>query len=172
MRAFIAVELPERIKNELKEIQKEFAKDGDINFVSGYHLTLKFLGGVSDTKLERVKERLKKISIKPFDLHLSKLGIFPNLKFVQVFWAGIEPEIKIKKLHERIDSKLIDFFEADNKFKGHITLGRVKRLRDKDNFLDKINKIEINGKFTVKNFCLIQSELTSRGPVYTILEKY
>lgn len=172
MRIFIAVELPNRIKEKLKEVQEDFIKDGDINFAKDYHITLKFLGEISPTKINRVKERLKTISIKPFELHLSKLGVFPDMKFIQVFWAGVEPQTKIKKLQERIDSKLMDMFEGDKRFKAHITLGRVKRLRDKDRFLDKLREIEINGSFSVKNFYLIQSELTSRGPVYTILEKY
>ncbi|MBS3156988.1 RNA 2',3'-cyclic phosphodiesterase [Candidatus Woesearchaeota archaeon] len=172
MRIFIAVELPERIKEKLKEVQKEFIRDGDINFSKEYHITLKFLGEISSTKIDRVKERLKTINFKPFDLHLSKLGVFPDMKFVQVFWVGVGPQSKIKKLHERIDSKLMDMFEADRKFIGHVTLGRIKRLRDKDSFLDKIREIEIEGSFSVKNFCLIQSELTSSGPIYTILKKY
>lgn len=172
MRIFIAIELPERIKEELKEIQGEFIKDGDINFAKDYHITLKFLGEISHTKLERIKERLKTIIIRPFDLHLSCLGVFPNMKFVQVFWIGVEPENKIKKLQERIDSKLIDVFKRDKNFKGHITLGRVKKLNDKDRFLDKIRQIQVKGKFSVKNFYLVQSELTSKGPIHTILGKY
>ena len=172
MRIFIAIELPDRIKEKLKNVQKEFSREDDINFVKDYHLTLKFLGEISSTKLKRVRERLKTIIIKPFDLHLSKLGVFPDMKFIQVFWIGAEPENKIKKLQERIDSKLIDIFKRDKNFKGHITLGRVKKLNDRDKFLDKIKQIQINGKFNVKNFYLIQSELTSSGPVYTILEKY
>jgi len=172
MRVFIALELPDRVKNEMKEIQRVFEGYGDINFTNDFHSTLKFLGEISPTKLERVKERLKTIEFKPFELHLNKLGVFPSRHVVEVLWVGVEPQNKIKKLQERIESKLMDMFKADKQFTGHITLGKVKNLDDQNDFLGRFREIKPEGSFKVKNFCLMQIEMTSQGPIYTILERY
>lgn len=172
MRLFIAIEIPEKIKGDLINAQKEFEHFGTIKFVKDFHLTLKFIGEISPLKIEKIKERLRTIGFKEFELYLSKFGVFPNYKRINVIWIGIEPKRKIKKLQEAIENKLIDILPPEREFKGHITIGRVVSVNDKDKLLDKLYDLKINGVFKVRNFYLIQSELTSRGPIYTILEKY
>lgn len=172
MRVFVAVELPEKIKNKLREVQEDFVRLANITLAKEFHLTLKFLGEISPVKAERAKERLSSIGFKEFELYLSKLGVFPNRKFIRVLWIGVKPDKKIKKLQESVDNRLIDLFGADKRFKGHITLGRVKSIKDKDAFLKNLDSVDIKDSFSVKRFCLIKSELTAEGPKYEILGKY
>ncbi len=172
MSVFVAIEIPEKIKNDLIRAQKEFEPFGMIKFVRDFHLTLKFIGEISPLKIEKIKERLRTIGFKEFELYLSRFGVFPNYKRINVIWIGVEPQRKIKKLQEAIENKLIDILPPEKDFKGHITIGRVVSVRDKDKLLDKLHDLKIDGVFKIRNFYLIQSELTSRGPIYTILEKY
>ncbi len=173
MRIFIAVEIPEKIKTILKDLQKQL-NDGNakVKWVNDFHLTLKFLGEISEVKLERVKERLKGITFKDFEAEFTNLGVFPSNNYINIVWIGLKPEKKIKSLQLRIDNALRDLFTSDNKFKAHITIGRVKIINDKKIFLEKLNNIIMEEGFTIKNFKLIKSTLKTTGPEYETLEVY
>ena len=172
MRIFVAIEIPEKIKKDLIIAQKEFEPFGTIKFVRDFHLTLKFIGEISPLRIEKIKDRLRTINFSEFELYLSRFGVFPDYKRINIIWVGVEPKRKIKKLQEAIESKLIDIFPAEKEFKGHITLGRVVSVKNRDKLLDRLHDLKIDGVFKIKNFYLIQSDLTSRGLIYTILEKY
>ena len=55
----------------------------------------------------------------------------------------------------------------------HLTIARVKNIKDKKEFLKELKKMEIKQiKFQVNEFYLMKSELTSKGPVYSVIKKY
>ena len=55
----------------------------------------------------------------------------------------------------------------------HITIARVKKIKDKNEFLENINSLEIPKiSFIVNEFCLIESTLSEIGPIYTVLDKF
>lgn len=172
MRVFIAIEIPERIKKQLNEVQDKFDDISKIKWVNDFHLTLKFLGEISSIQLDRIKERLKNLNFKNFELELTNLGVFPNDKFIRVLWVGLSPERKVMGLQLDIEERLRDMFNIDRKFKAHLTLGRVKTIKNKETFLERVNNIEVNGKFNVGHVKLIKSVLTDTGPEYETLEVY
>jgi len=175
MRVFIAIDLPKEVKNYLFELQKELSGFGKINWVAkkNLHLTLKFLGDINEEKLGEVKESLKQIKISKFKIFLSDVGVFPKREFIRVVWAGLKPAEVIMELQKKIDELLLDKFSSDQRFQAHLTLGRVKFLKDKKGFLDKIDNINVKKiDFEVDCFKLVKSDLTKDGPKYTILESY
>ncbi len=170
MRAFIAIETPKEVSNVLKEIQKKFEGSGKINFTSEpYHLTLKFLGEITEEQSEKVKTLLKDIKLKPFELELTSLGVFPNESYIRVLWAGVKGE-KVNELQQQIDTKLADMFGKDLRFHAHITLGRVKFVKNKAEMKELLKTKVPAIKFEVKEFKLIKSKLTSKGPEYEDVE--
>ena len=170
MRAFIAFGVSEEAKEELKKLQKEFEGMGNIKFIKNFHCTLKFLGSVSEKEVEEVAGCLKKINFKPFEVCFDKLGVFPSEKFVRVLWVGLKG--KINDLQNKVDSYLVEMFDKEKDFHTHITLCRVKFLKDKEGFLKLLKSVDIK-KICFKVDCieLIKSELTPDGPVYEVLEK-
>ncbi len=171
MRYFIAVDLPEKIKEKLKEIKFE-EKTANVVMVSDFHLTLKFLGEIDKTKVEIVKKELSKIRIKPFKLKIDKIGSFPKGKtFFKVIWIGVMPKRKIIDLIKRIDDALVTFFEREKRIKPHITLARVKGVKNVTEFR-KIFDLQIEGSFDVVKIKLIKSELTEKGARYEIIGEY
>jgi len=55
----------------------------------------------------------------------------------------------------------------------HLTIARIKGLKDKKGFLQDLKKIKIEKiKFKVDKFYLMKSELTAEGPRYSVLEEY
>lgn len=166
MRAFIAIETPKEINNILKDIQKKFEGSGKINFTKEpYHLTLKFLGEITEEQSEKIKTLLKDIKLKPFELELTSLGAFPNERYIRVLWVGVKGE-KVNELQQQIDTKLTGMFGKDLRFHAHITLGRVKFVKNKAEMKELLKTKVPNIKFEVKEFKLIKSILTSKGPEY------
>lgn len=179
MRTFIAIELSKGARNEAARLTDKIIKKNIIraNFVNpeNLHLTLKFLGEISEQETEKIKEKLSEIKQKSFDVSLGKIGFFsPN--FVKVLWIELLcKENEIQQLQGQIENKLeeIGFIKEKREFQSHITLARVKSLRDKQGFLDFIEKTEVKKiDFRVKSFKLISSELTPEGPIYKTIQEF
>ena len=65
IRTFISVNIPEEIKEKIKEIQEKLPEFiGKKTESKNLHLTLKFLGEIDEEVLEKVKKRLKYIQLK------------------------------------------------------------------------------------------------------------
>ncbi len=175
MRLFIALPLPDEIKNYLINVQQRIvqALQGKINLVKEFHLTLKFLGEVDEKTREKIKSSLQNIKVKPFHLQLNSLGFFPNENYIRVVWIGLKPAGKIIELQQQIDNSLKDFFPRDTRFEPHLTLGRVKFIKNKTEFKKQIAETKIEPKkLRIEKFQLIKSELTPNGPLYEIIEEF
>ena len=175
MRLFIAVEIPKNVKEEIIRIQKEIgnelikAKWLKENHI---HLTLKFLGEVEENKLDKIKELLRNIRFEQFKIYSSNIGFFPNENYIRVLWIGLKSD-KIIELQKKIDNELLKLFPKEKKFEPHITLARIKYIKDKDKFKELIKNIKVEKiEFKVDNFKLIKSTLTKQGPIYEVIEEY
>lgn len=175
MRCFIAFDVPDHIKDKLYDLRKELhAKDAKIKWVEkkNYHLTIKFLGNINENRIKEIDDKLEKISLKSFKTNLGHLGVFPSDNLIRVIFIELNPAGDVIKLQQMVDSELISIFPKDERFHNHITLGRVKIVKDKDSFLDKIKNIKINGSFDVKEFKFFKSALDRNGPTYELLKTY
>lgn len=175
MRAFISIELPKEAKDELWKLTDELKDLASVKWVAkkNYHVCMNFLGEVSDDKIEKVKSQLKKIKFDSFEVSLGKAGIFPNESRINVVWVDLEPANKIINLQSEIEDSLTGIFERDNRFAVHVTLGRVRAVKDREKFIRKLKSLKINKiKFKIENFYLVKSELTKEGHIYKILERF
>lgn len=181
MRAFIAIDLSDDNKTELARLQEELKQsDADVKWVEpeNIHLTLKFLGGVTDEYIGKVKEALDKAAagIKPFEISLSGIGAFPKLDFPRVIWVGIEKGGKeTEEIAKRIEDELekLGFPKEERPFSAHLTIGRVRSAKNKEALKIKIANYELRftNYQTVSSIILYQSRLSPRGPTYIPLHK-
>jgi len=174
MRCFIAIDLPDEVMKELNNIQKQLpTEDTKLLNVKPeiMHLTLRFLGEIDGEKVNEIKLILDSLRIKQFRAKLSNIGIFPDENFIRVVWVGLEPREKFKEIHDLIENGLSKIkIEGDSRFESHVTLSRVKFVKDRKIFIEKLKKIEIKPiEFNVDNIKLKMSTLTSNGPVYNDL---
>ena len=90
IRCFVAVDLPEEMRDEIGRLQSQIATEG-LRLVRPelVHITIKFLGDVPEAKLDRVKDALQKVKIAPFLAHVAGMGTFPG-RDVRVVWLGLE----------------------------------------------------------------------------------
>ncbi len=175
MRLFIALDLDERVKEYLGYLQRVIHLPGDkLSLSSGFHITLKFLGEVSEERLEALRGSLRGIDFNELKLKTSGVGVFRRKGKVSVVWAGIEPKKEVEDLYRKIEDTLVEEgFDRDRRFHPHVTIARVKYLSDKKRFvynLKKIEKKEIH--MSVKSFAIFRSHLTSQGPIYSVVEKF
>ncbi len=177
IRAFISVEIPDEIKGALQDIQQAFRESRDrITWVrpQGMHITLKFLGDIEEGSIPEIGARMQKAgdNIEPFVIHLLGAGVFPGMKKPRVLWAGIrEGAEDLKKIQEDLDSRLEDlgFPISIRPFSPHITIGRIKDIRDPRWFaaqMEKHGDTEI-GSMRAESIHLFESRLRPDGAVYT-----
>lgn len=170
MRCFISIDIPENIKEEIKKIQEQLPDFTGKKIESeNLHLTLKFLGEINDDKLEEIKKRLVNIKFKKFEAEINSIGVFSE-KIIRIVWMHLT---NCDGLQKEIDKSLKGIFESEQRFMSHLTIARVKNIKNKKEFLEKLDKVKIPKiKFAVDNFKLKSSALKKECPVYWDVEIY
>ena len=175
-RAFICVDFPEEVIVEVARIEELLNKKkfiGKVTELENLHLTLKFLGEMEENKLSLLKERLSNIKNQKFNLTLLPMGIFPDVNNPRIMWVGIKKEEKLFELQRKIDESTIDLSNESMSFAAHLTLGRIKLIKNKKEFLKQFEEIKIEDlNFKIKKFALFKSKTMREGPRYEILEEY
>lgn len=180
MRLFIAIQVPQYVKLCAGRVREQLRPRGaDIKWVedNNYHVTLKFLGEVNEQEIMKLSQKLNKAAeqIKAFNLALSQPGAFPNLKRPRVLFLGLSGQVgPAGKLGQRIDEGLKGMgFKPDHKRHFHLTLGRFRsdrKLQDLLSSLDNLAPID-NRPFPVREFHLMESRLSRKGPEYLVLDR-
>lgn len=177
MRLFIAIELPGEIKKELVKVQAQLKKaEVDASWIraEGMHLTLKFLGEVAEQRVPEILSHLRKAleGAGPLRLEVKGVGTFPNPKNARVVWIGLSGDSeKLMRLQLAVERamSLPGMEREERKFTPHLTLGRVKHIRAREQWtttLDQLKDISLPG-FDVASVSLMKSELKPSGAVYT-----
>jgi RNA 2',3'-cyclic 3'-phosphodiesterase len=140
-----------------------------------YHLTLQFLGPVR--RLAPVVDGLATAveGRKGFSFQLGGAGAFPKPARARVVWIG--PAVggpDLAGLAAAVAGGLRPHgYEPDRKeFHPHLTLARLKVPDNVAEVLAAIGSEPVGEPFTVGEVELYQSQLSSKGPTYTILERF
>ena len=178
IRSFVSVDLEdEKILTQVESIVASLSSlGGDLKPVEreNIHLTLKFLGNVSPTKLEEVKSAIAKVTFPSFSLEIKGAGAFPNLKRMNVIWVGVgEGWSEVELIFEQTEKLLhqLGFSRETRAFSPHITVARVKSGRKRDEIAAFLGHLadESFGTFPVEKVRLKQSILSPSGPKYSTL---
>ena len=178
-RAFIAIELNESLHSEFASLQSVLKKsNADVKWVApdSIHLTLKFLGNINTQKIKDIEKVLNKTAaeVEPFVLTFKGIGAFPDPDYPRVVWVGIESgAVQSKQLAKVIEDELekIGIPRENREFQAHITLGRVKSLKNNDILKEIIvaTKFAAGSAVDVNHLTLFKSQLSREGPVYAPL---
>ena len=181
IRSFVAIELPDELRVELGRLESQLKSESQpwVKWVNpnSIHLTLKFLGNIATEKITEITKAMEDATqdIPPFQLEVKELGVFPNLKRVQVAWVGLSGETdKLGQLQKGIESNLerLGFVPENRPFTPHLTLARIREqasLDERQRFGQLIadTKAQINYIIKVDSTSLMRSQLTRQGAVYT-----
>ncbi len=176
MRLFIAIDLPKKAKESIEKIKEGLKGIKGVKPVvkENIHLTLKFLGEVADNKVDEIIKALSQVKFKPFNISISKTGVFPSENRIQVLWINAEPAEPLIELKKQIDAAL-PRFKDDHPFKNHITFARIKYIAndaDKKRILEALKKPVEKTDFLVDKFVLYKSDLTPIRPIYEVVKEF
>ena len=91
-------------------------------------------------------------------------------KFIRIVWVHLAV---CDELQKDVDEKLVDLFSKEKRFMSHITIARVKNIKDKKKFVEELKNIKFDKiKFKVDKFYLKESVLRPEGPEYRVIEEY
>jgi 2'-5' RNA ligase len=183
LRAFIAIEIPlgirEAVCKAIAPLQNGLVGSG-VRWVpmENMHLTLKFLGDVSPPNVEMLCQMLHAEAelFHCFELRLSGLGSFPNLKRPRVLYIGIQAPATLEALQRGIDSasRRLGYESEERGFSPHLTIGRVKQNANGTEqqairrALEE-TRIDLLGTARVDSVQLYKSDLQPTGSVYSRL---
>lgn len=185
MRAFLAIDLPWELKKELWSLKKlEEPPYTKLKWVEeeNFHITLRFFGTVSENLVEKISKSSEAVcqKIASFKLEIKELGTFPEKGLPKVIWIGVEnKENLLEELYKNLEKgfKSLKLEDKKEKFHPHVTLIRVKEVRDEKalkEYLERLKKEaeKLKGKkFIVREIVLFKSDLLPKGPKYTPLKK-
>jgi 2'-5' RNA ligase len=138
------------------------------------HLSIKFFGEQPDTAPAELTTLLSTVARahQPFELRLSGLGAFPNLRAPRVVWMGVQQDPRLELVHHDVEAACAANaypFEA-RAFRPHITLARVRRplpLANARALALAARAVVYKGVQQVHALSLVESTLGPGGPRYT-----
>ena len=179
IRSFLAIELPKAILSKIEEVQGDLrSTHADVRWVSPekIHLTLKFFGNIEESRIDLIFKSITEPvrDALPFSVRVRGAGAFPSSKNPRVIWMGLaDGKEMLISLQKQIEDRLekIGFELEDRPFQPHLTLGRMKSSRGKEELVRGMEKYreEEFGVFQVERVVLFKSDLRPSGPVYTLL---
>jgi 2'-5' RNA ligase len=178
-RVFVAINLPERVKKELVGFQKEWSQL-PVRWVKdrNLHLTLAFLGYLTDEELVEVCQAVKGVALKhsPFLINLIKIDYGAKKKEIpRLVWAEGKKSQELALLKEDLDKSLLESIGLSPErrdFLAHITLGRVRAWDWKKIEPEERPDISkgVSLEFEVRSIEVMESQLKKGGAEYLVLE--
>jgi 2'-5' RNA ligase len=180
MRCFVAIELPEKVREGLAQLQARMRGDRrGVRWtrVEAIHLTLKFLGEVADTQVVEVCAIARRVAERysASELDVAGVGCFPPRGAARVVWVGISPPPALLECQRECEAAYaeIGFAPEGRAYSPHLTLGRVNEPALGYRIRGGLGEFEgfTAGRFVAEELTVFQSELRPSGSVYTPLAR-
>ena len=182
-RIFCAIELPQQLceqanehiralKSSFPNVRASWTREGK------FHLTLKFLGEVPETRVESLSNAAERAiaSRTPFKLIIEDAGAFPKSGPAKVLWLGVtDVEGGLTELHSRLENECAKqgFAKDERSFHPHLTLARLRDshgARALATFHREIGFPAV--EIAVAELLVIRSELSTAGSKYTVVSRH
>ncbi len=181
MRLFVAIELDDRIKQQLCAVKNNLSEFGRaVRWVrpEQMHLTLKFLGEVADDRVDAVCTAAAMASSRsePFTIEGGGGGCFPPRGRVRVLHAHVsEGSGALQRCRDECEGAFAElgFPREERPFTPHLTLGRVREDRTNGRLRQAIDSTRIDAfSQRVTELFVVQSVLSPQGARYTNVARY
>jgi 2'-5' RNA ligase len=181
VRTFIAIELPQEVREYLESRQTDLASaGGDVKWVrtDDIHLTLVFLGNVPVEEIAAVAAAVRGVAalMGPIRLQAGGAGCFPPHGRPRVVWIGIEePTGALARLQGAVAEATERFAERSERreYKAHLTVGRVRGGRGAEELSEAVAALaDAKGpEFEAAEVVIFESVLAREGPTYMPLAR-
>ncbi|MEI2804960.1 RNA 2',3'-cyclic phosphodiesterase [Albidovulum sp.] len=175
MRVFVALPVPEAIRETLEDLQSDLTVGRPAD-PETFHITLAFLGEEPDERVEAAHEALTGLAAQPFTLRLDGLGSFGGRE-VQTLFAAVAPSEPLTALHRKVLGLLhgAGIMPDRRRFRPHVTLARFRPGEGSDPALARFLARHAgfgSAPFPVTAVVLYRSHLTKGGAVHEPLADY
>lgn len=180
MRLFVALDLPERVREALRELQARLnpeSRGARWARPEGMHVTLKFIGAAGANQCAAIREALARVSSDaPVAMRFRGLGFFPDDRRPRVFWCGIEGSPNLPKLAADVEQSLAPLgIEPEARaYTPHLTLARIAEPAAGEHLVRAVNaagSMDL-GSSEEREFHLYESILKPSGAEYQKLASY
>ena len=173
MRLFVAIPVPEPLKDVL--LPQLDSIPGKFRIVprENLHVTVLFLGEVEKSNLEGIKSGLASVASRhsPFDMHIKDVGVGPRPSRPRLIWARLKGYDAFSILCEDVRSSLAPYYlnQDTRPPRPHITLARFAHGQQ-DHFFP--SPVGLDGSLPVGVVQLWRSVLCPSGAVYSCLASF
>ena len=173
MRVFIALQLPQKTKDNLERSSNQFAQlSNGGNFVAkdNFHITLHFIGNVQMSDLIYIQSAMDAIAHLPApELQLTQ---FAMMRASDIVCARLRQSARLTELHDVLGEKLENHgFEVEHRaYRPHVTLIRKKSFTLPFSEVTKSVKV-YNMPFVADSVVLYESVFGDNGVTYRELYK-
>jgi RNA 2',3'-cyclic 3'-phosphodiesterase len=182
-RVFCAVELAQQVCDLANEhIRKLKASFPNVRAAwssdEKFHITLKFLGEIPQSLVERFSCAADKAATlrSPFKLIIEGAGAFPERGPAKVLWLGvIDVEGGLNDLHKCLEDECTKegFAKEARRFQPHLTLARLRESQGARSLVSKHKEIGFSRVETsVAEIVVFRSELTTAGSKYSVVSRH
>ena len=183
-RLFIAIPLPEFLKEALQECQEWLSSYPEMKTIknwiepSNLHITLHFLGDIAESKIPYLQEIVNQTAKQfPLTLTMRDLGTFENNELPNVLWVGIDKNETLSNLYKEVAKKIEELdVELENtnfeNYNPHVTLAYIRADDEaKKAIKERLKKILVGeiGVWESNEIELINSTKTKQGSVYKVI---
>jgi 2'-5' RNA ligase len=180
MRLFLAVDISDAMRDALTALQERLkGRWQGWRWVKpdGIHLTIRFLGEVTDDNDLRSRHlwRAAAAEIPPFDVRFGELARFPKAGRARILWVGVEElggGSSLQALADRVEraARTAGFEPERRSFKPHLTLARA--ARGKRALWSAGMDFDCGVEARIDRLVLYRSQLHPAGARYTALEHF
>jgi len=174
IRLFAAVAIPEDIAAGLARRQKGLL-GARWRPIESLHLTLRFFGELSEDKADDLDAELAVIAAEPFDLTLSRVGVFEEGGAPRAIWAGVEGAPALRRLAARCQTaaRRVGLAREPRAFHPHVTLAYLAGAEPAHvaAWIQEHNLLK-SPAFPVRAFGLYSSRRSAAGATYQLERRY
>ncbi|MCK5292140.1 MAG: RNA 2',3'-cyclic phosphodiesterase [Thermoplasmata archaeon] len=177
-RAFLSIDVqPSEPMSSFHQALKETNAQVKLVDLENTHLTLKFLGDTSENHVPEIVKIMEDSieGMDPFSISFRGTGAFPSLNHMKVVWIGVWNTDGMKSISDFLNDgfTVLGYRKEKRRFSPHLTLGRVKGGRNKEQLAQVIRnwKDEDFGEMEVTGIQLKKSVLSPQGPTYSTVHE-
>lgn len=174
VRLFVGIDLPPPQKLALSALANGLS---GVRWVDpgNYHVTLCFIGAVSEDRAEDIHDALMKIALPGFDLAIQGLGVFATGERMRTLHAEIVREPGLLRLQEKVETTVmrLGLTHDHRRYSPHVTLARCHQEEPAGlrTYLAQWAGFSMP-PFAVTAFHLVVSTLTKAGSHYECAATY
>lgn len=178
-RIFIAINLPHEIKKALGRYEEKFPElPAKWTPQENLHITLLFLGDLTDIELGEVCMTVKEVAARheAIDVSLNTVGYGPDSKIPpKMLWASGEKNKELSALKKDLEDSLegkVTLLADFKIFSPHVTMARISAIQWRGIEPEERPEVAepVNLVFTAESIDVMESEMKKEGPHYTIIE--